>query len=127
MKNIFVYLHGPHRSSLLLNKEFSITKTFELRKFFDYVLTSALLGVKKPDPKIFKEALDHFGILPEEAVYVGDDLFNDIYGAKSLGLRTIHMEKGYEFPTRSKVTVDPDAKVKKISEIIPIIEDWIRI
>ncbi len=100
-------------------------KSFKLRKYFDFVITSAKFGIKKPDPKIFKEALDHFGISPEEAVYIGDDLINDIYGAKSLGLRAIQMEKGFEFPTQSNVTIEPDAKVKKISEIIPVIEDWI--
>jgi putative hydrolase of the HAD superfamily len=43
-----------------------------LREHFDFVIDSALVGVEKPDPRIFRMGLERLGVAPEEAVYVGD-------------------------------------------------------
>jgi HAD superfamily hydrolase (TIGR01662 family) len=60
-----------------------------LERFFDAVVTSQDLGVSKPDPAMFQEALRRIRVLPEEAVMVGNDLDRDVEGAARLGLRTI--------------------------------------
>src|SRR5260370_12055565 len=41
-------------------------------KYFDQVVTSASVGIRKPDPGIFRYALMQFKVRPEEAVIVGD-------------------------------------------------------
>jgi len=58
-------------------------------KFFDIVVSSAELGVSKPDKRIFEKAFELAGCLPTESVMVGDRLDNDIKPAKSLGMKTI--------------------------------------
>jgi putative hydrolase of the HAD superfamily len=60
-----------------------------LRDYFDVVIDSALVGLEKPDPRIFRAALDALGVLPEEAIYVGDLYEVDVLGAQAAGLRAI--------------------------------------
>ena len=60
-----------------------------LRSFFDVVVESALIGVEKPDPRIFQAALQRLGVAPEEAVYVGDLYSVDILGARAAGMDAV--------------------------------------
>lgn len=58
----------------------------ELRPYFDFVLSSAAVGIRKPDARIFRLALDHWGARPESAVMVGDLLGADVLGAHNTGM-----------------------------------------
>jgi putative hydrolase of the HAD superfamily len=60
-----------------------------LRQFFDVVIDSALIGVEKPDPRIFHAALDALGVAPEEALYVGDLYEVDVVGARAAGMDAV--------------------------------------
>jgi putative hydrolase of the HAD superfamily len=60
-----------------------------LREYFDVVIDSALVGLEKPDPRIFRAALDALGVQPDEALYVGDLYEIDVLGAQAAGLRAI--------------------------------------
>ena len=64
--------------------EFSITEDI-----FDSITTSDGVGVGKPNPLIFKTALDKCGSDLKVAFYIGDSLDKDIKGAKRVGMRTI--------------------------------------
>ncbi len=66
----------------------------ELDAYFDEVLISDYLGVKKPHPKIFQKGLKNIGAKPREAIMVGDRLYSDIYGAKQVGMRTVWFKYG---------------------------------
>jgi HAD superfamily hydrolase (TIGR01509 family) len=60
-----------------------------LVRYFDIIVDSTLAGVEKPDPAIFRPALDALGVLPEEAVYVGDLYDVDVAGARAAGMAAI--------------------------------------
>ncbi len=60
-----------------------------LRDCFDVVLDSALVGVEKPDPAIFRAALGALGIAPAEALYVGDLYEVDVIGARAVGMEAV--------------------------------------
>jgi HAD superfamily hydrolase (TIGR01509 family) len=60
-----------------------------LRQYFDVVVDSALVGLEKPDPRIFQTALEALGVAPEEALYVGDLYEVDVLGAQAAGIRAI--------------------------------------
>jgi putative hydrolase of the HAD superfamily len=45
--------------------------------------------VRKPDPRIFRRALDALGVEPENALFVGDRLYEDVRGAGELGMTTV--------------------------------------
>lgn len=60
-----------------------------LRPFFDAVVVSGAVGVKKPDPAIFAPALEQTGLAADEAIFVGDSLEDDVAGARAAGLRPV--------------------------------------
>lgn len=55
------------------------------------VIDSGVVGVGKPDPRIFNLALERLGIPPARAVHVGDTLRSDIDGARNAGIRPLHL------------------------------------
>ena len=56
-----------------------------LLELVDAVVTSAEVGVAKPDPLVFRRALAVAGVGPEAAVHVGDSPDNDVAGARAAG------------------------------------------
>jgi len=56
-----------------------------LAPYFDYVAASALEGVAKPDPQIFRVVLHKLGVAPQEAVHIGDSP-DDVAGAEAAGV-----------------------------------------
>lgn len=62
---------------------------FGLRKFFTVALSSCYLGLRKPDPAIYKRTLDILG-RPAERILFIDDRAANIAAAQAQGIRTIH-------------------------------------
>ena len=60
-----------------------------LRDCFEVVIDSALFGSEKPDPAIFRAALEALGVSPDEALYVGDLYEVDVIGARAAGIEAI--------------------------------------
>lgn len=60
-----------------------------LRKYFDPIITSALIGIRKPDPGIFRYALLQAKIPARQAVIVGDSVRHDIEGGYVAGFKTV--------------------------------------
>ncbi len=73
---------------------------------FDVVVESAVVGLRKPDPRIYELVLSHLEVDATDAVFL-DDLGINLKPARALGMRTI------------KVT-DPDAALRELSEAIGI-------
>jgi HAD superfamily hydrolase (TIGR01509 family) len=62
----------------------------------DFVIDSGIVGVEKPDPRIFALGLEAAGVAPSEAVYVGDLYSVDVLGARGAGLDGILLDpRGY--------------------------------
>lgn len=57
-----------------------------LDPYLDFVLASGAVGVAKPDPAFYRIALDRAGVLPADAVMVGDSLRADVQGARAAGM-----------------------------------------
>ncbi|HXG21202.1 MAG TPA: HAD family hydrolase [Methylomirabilota bacterium] len=53
---------------------------------FHHIFVSAEHGWRKPHPQIFTDALSSLGVGPEEALFVGDSPYDDIIGAKAVGM-----------------------------------------
>ncbi len=58
---------------------------YGIRGFFECLCLSCVSGIRKPDPRIFLEALSLLGVPPERAAYVGDTVSRDISGSKAAG------------------------------------------
>ena len=57
--------------------------------YFETVTNSEMVGVKKPNPKIFRHALDRAKAQPQDSVMIGDNLEADIFGAIDFGIDAI--------------------------------------
>jgi putative hydrolase of the HAD superfamily len=68
----------------------------------DGVVTSADVGAAKPDPALFRRALELAGVPASEAVHVGDSLDNDVEGARAAGIRPLLLMREGEPPTGVK-------------------------
>ncbi len=61
----------------------------DLQRYFDSILSSEAAGSCKPDAAIFATALERAGCRPEEALFVGDTILQDIAGANRAGMRSV--------------------------------------
>ena len=73
---------------------------FGLAGFFEVACFSSDVGFRKPDPRIFRTALDLLGVPAARAIFVGDEPQADIGGARDAGLRTVWVDR----PDASKRT-----------------------
>jgi putative hydrolase of the HAD superfamily len=60
--------------------------------YFEFVIDSQLVGFEKPDPRIFAAALDRFGVVPAQALYVGDIYEVDVVGARRAGMEVVLLD-----------------------------------
>jgi putative hydrolase of the HAD superfamily len=65
-----------------------------LREYFDVVIDSSVFGAEKPDPAIFRAALEALNVAPEEALYVGDLYDIDVLGARAAGMDAVLLTPG---------------------------------
>lgn len=65
---------------------------------FDFTLSAGQAGYWKPDPAIFLAAVRRAGCLPAQAVYVGDNYYADVEGARAAGLRPVLIDPHGVFP-----------------------------
>ncbi|MFQ5657557.1 MAG: HAD family hydrolase [Candidatus Methylomirabilales bacterium] len=64
----------------------------DLTEHLNVIMDSRLVGFEKPDPRIFHLAMEQIGVVPEEAVHVGDFYSLDVVGARSAGLHAILLD-----------------------------------
>ena len=69
-----------------------------LAEYFEFLIISDEVGVRKPSPKIFQLAIKAAGTSPNRAVYVGDKLTVDVLGAKRAGLNAVLIDRDNAFP-----------------------------
>lgn len=86
----------------------------KLERYFDNILISGEVGIGKPDPQIFKLALEAIAASPSETVMVGDSLSRDILGAQKAGLKGIWLNRSESKPTDE---VTSDVQITSLSEM----------
>lgn len=69
----------------------TVLQEFSLDHLFKDVIESAVVGVRKPDPQIFRLGVAALGLEPQETVMIGDSLDKDILPAQSIGCQTIQI------------------------------------
>ena len=74
----------------------------------------------KPHPGVFTTVLDALGVNAARAVFVGDRPYDDVYGAKGVGMRAVLRPN----PLVPDYEVQPDAVIDRLPELIPILRRW---
>ena len=76
-------------SNNLLDEQQEKLRQCALDRFVDTLVVSEEVGISKPDPEIFRVALDRLECAPGDAVMVGDSWAADVVGARAAGIRAI--------------------------------------
>jgi epoxide hydrolase-like predicted phosphatase len=87
-------LRGKYKTGVISNawgdlRDYIVREKFE--DAFDKIIISAEVGVMKPEAKIFRIALEQFGVSPNEAVFV-DDVYTNIQGCEKVGMKGIYFK-----------------------------------
>lgn len=97
-----------------------------LRAYFDPIVVSAAVGLRKPNPRIFAPVLDRWALPAGEAVMVGDTLGADILGAQLAGLRHIWLTAHADHPANRAHAghITPEAQAASLPELLPRLRGW---
>lgn len=77
----------------------------------DDIVSSADVGLHKPDPRIFELACSRIGVDPREAAHVGDHHYADILGANAVGMRAVLIDR------HGVAGADPGAAIRTLDHL----------
>src|ERR1700730_10614608 len=86
-----------------------------LLHYFNPIIVSGDYGYRKPDPRLFQKALDALQVRPEQALFFGNDLYHDIFGAQQVGMKAILVS--YNQGNTSYQTISPDYSISRFAEV----------
>ncbi len=103
-----------------------VVEALQLDRFFDAVVLSYEARARKPDRRMYLEALQALKLKPEECVFVADEI-TDLEGAHELGLKTILVRQGERTPRASKdPNFKPNYECVRISETLRFLQMLLR-
>lgn len=76
-----------------------------LAHYFEFFIVSGILGIEKPDARIFQAAIERAGEPVSALVYIGDSIFHDVQGARSVGMDAILIDRANRHAERDVVRV----------------------
>ena len=124
-KKILKVLKNNYHICLTSNTGITSPKTYKIylnnlgiKDFFNKIYLSNELMVAKPSSLIFKKIANDFKLKANQIVHVGDNLFTDIFGAKKIGMNTIHINKRKS--VLNNLNFSSDYTVKDISELLKL-------
>ncbi|MCX6760750.1 MAG: HAD family hydrolase [Candidatus Nealsonbacteria bacterium] len=105
-----------------------ILKNYKINDLFDVVIISSKIGARKPDGVIYYEALKKLSIRADQAVFIADELSEDLVAATGLRMRTIWLKnkkKGWWRKNDEKVLkiYKPDAIIKSLREVASVVKN----
>jgi putative hydrolase of the HAD superfamily len=89
--------------------------------FLQAAVFSSEVGVRKPDPRIFRTALERIGMEPPGVVFVGDRLYDDVGGAQAVGMRAVQTR---QFRAEDDPEAHPDGVIDHLRELPAVLARW---
>ena len=102
---------------------YKVLTDMDLRKYFDFVLPSYVVGAEKPDALIFQRALEDAKVSAQEAVHFGDNIEKDFIGARNAGFMAYLLETegvNHDF-------LDDKFVVKTVGDFVKAITPFLRL
>jgi putative hydrolase of the HAD superfamily len=87
-----------------------------LLDYFNPVIVSGDFGYRKPDRRLFEKALSGLKLQPSEVLFIGNDMFHDVFGAQQLGIKTVFFKSNQG--TQEKEGVSPDYIIYNFPELL---------
>jgi len=94
-----------------------------LVELIDARLYTSEMPFQKPHPSAFLAAADALGVEPEGAVFVGDRPWDDISGARAVGMRTVLRPNPFAPDIEG---IEPDARIHGLAELVGLVDGWRR-
>ncbi|RPI32722.1 MAG: HAD family hydrolase [Chloroflexota bacterium] len=90
-----------------------------VRSYFDFIVSSAAVGIRKPNPAIFLMAAAQMGVKPSRCAMVGDRLGADVLGAHNAGMHAILITRRAESAANRahQDTIIPDLVIATLAEL----------
>lgn len=104
------------------SEEVKVLKESEIYKYFDEVILSYEVRMKKPDACIYEEAAKRLGIDLTECVFVGDGGSNELAGAKAVGMKAVQAKWYTEKLPQKRDNTDGFSVAEEPLDIIEYIE-----
>jgi putative hydrolase of the HAD superfamily len=98
----------------------TVLREFALDGVFSHVVESAVVGIRKPDPRIFVLGVEALQLQPYEVVVVGDSFQNDILPAREAGCKTVWL-KGEGWSNKPCDERIPDRVINNLKQIEKIL------
>jgi len=95
-----------------------LCKGLGIDRYFDFKVISAVFGVAKPDPKIFREALTQANVHADDAVHIGDSLEDDVRGAHLAGIKALWLDRSNRHGTLTQDHQDFVTVIRDLRELI---------
>ena len=125
-RSVLTELRKEYRIGLVTNFYGNISVVldeFGLASLFDTVTESAVVGVRKPDPQIFRLAVKALNVKAENVVVIGDSYSKDILPGHEIGCYTIWL-KGEGWVTEELTTCEADYIIKDLYEVEPVLKQY---
>ena len=90
-------------------------------ELFDAVVFSCLVGLRKPDPRIYLLACERLGVQPEDAVFVGDGANDELGGAERVGMRAILIHRAEHDPASHEVAEWRGPRVTQLPQLLELL------
>ena len=90
-----------------------------LLDYFDPIIVSGDHGYRKPDRRLFQLALDGMEVAAENALYVGNDMHRDIFGAREAGMRTVMFDS--DQGKKAYLDCTPDYTIADLRDLLAIL------
>lgn len=116
VETVLQHLAKKYRLAVISNSMSDVPRwgieKFDLAQFFDVIVVSRDLGIRKPNPEIFHYALANLKVKPSETLHVGDLLSQDVLGAQQSGIRAVWINSSDE-----QYVIMPDYRIDSILDL----------
>ncbi|WP_419801820.1 YjjG family noncanonical pyrimidine nucleotidase [Mucilaginibacter sp.] len=114
---VLKYLSGKY-SLYVISNGFKESTEMKIRlcnlgQYFKHIFISEVIGVNKPDPKIFEHALQTAGAQKHQSLMIGDSLEADVYGALDFGIDAIYFN-----PNKAEKPANVPAQIQHLNELM---------
>ena len=110
--------HDDHTDSQL-----SKVRHLGLSERIQSLTISGEIGVRKPNLEIFKVACERADVLPEEAIFVGDSVQNDIVGANRAGMTSVRINRKSDVLTPKTADEQPDYTISNLYDVLSCLKN----
>jgi putative hydrolase of the HAD superfamily len=90
---------------------------------FDATVFSCSVGIRKPDPRIYRLACQELGVEPNEAMFVGDGANDELAGAERVGMRSVLIHREGEEPQWDEVRDWQGPRITAIPQVLSLLAD----